>query len=142
VGTHNQWWINAFTIDPTIILQDIKAVWMCCVHEPVAPTGLLIATASQLSCALVYMAERDKCCTRVWFPCAGGKHGGADDGHFQDDSADTIAHGQMYYSFHFWHAKLDDDSLCPLKSLQYLSNRHGLREFKEKASYAAKEKLA
>jgi hypothetical protein len=127
------------------MLQDIKAVWMCCVPKPVhtavVPTGLLIATASQLSCALVYMAVHDKC-TCVWFPYAGGKHGGAGDGYFREDCADTTAHGQMYYSFHFWHAKLDDDSLCPLKSLQYLNNHHGLREFEEKASYAAKEKLA
>ena len=126
---HNQWWIDAFTVDPSKLILDMKGLWEHGTPQPVVSTRLENASLGTLPKIMVYMAVHPEFGSHVWFPYHGAKHGSG------DREADT----HMYADFHFWHHDVEGDLLERLKSMRYHNVARGLAAFDETASAAVKQ---
>lgn len=128
-----QWWIDAFTIDPSQLLHDMRGLWEHGIPQPVMATAMENASIGTLPKILVYIACHQEFGTHMWFPYHGAKHGSGD-----KDGVDG-----MYEGFEYWFDSDDGEfqaRLARLIGMQYYNRADALQKFERRAS--ASEKAA
>lgn len=121
----NQWWIDAFTVDPSRMLEDMQGLWEHGTPQPVTRTKLENANVGTLPSISVYIAVHPTHGTHAFFPFHGAKHGSTD-----KDSGDK----KLYKNFEFWYSKLDACVLAKIVKLNYCNTPAALEEFSSRAS--------
>lgn len=122
-----QWWIDAFTIDPSMLLQDMRGLWEHGIPQPVMATAIENASIGTLPKILVYMACHQEYGTHIWFPYHGAKHGSSN-----KDGLDA-----MYEGFDYWFSSEDPAFQARLQRLiksRYYNRPDAVDKFERRAS--------
>jgi len=146
---YDQWWIDALTVDPSQMLENMSGLWVHGEPQPVTSTKLGNASIGSLPKVMVYLVCHAKFGTHAFFPYHGAKHGG--------DAKD--GEGKMYDGFQYWYSELTPEQREQLKGsslgnheltaeekkqiiqLAYCNQQPGIKAFKTLASEAEQEKM-
>lgn len=123
-----QWWIDAFTVDPHKMLLGLTGLWEHGTPQPVTSTRLENASVGSLPIITVYIAVHPKFGTHAFFPRHGARGGGG--------KADSK--GGMFEGFKYWFSDMDPDTLEAIARLRYCNQPQGIQKFMSKASDADK----
>lgn len=117
----NQWWIDALSIDPASLCDDLKGIWEHGTPQPVLQTSIQNANVGQLPLVLVYIAVHQDYGTHIFFPFHGAKHGGVD-----KQSQNT-----MYGGFRFWYHNVGAEALQRLAHMKYFNSDSAMQKHEQ-----------
>lgn len=133
----NQWWIDAFTVDPQKLLNGMSGLWEHGRPQPVVKTDIENASPGKLPTVMVYIAVHPKFGTHAFFPYHGAKGG----------AADKDGPGMMFEGFKYWYSDLKPEVHAKIISQEYCNQPGGVQRFMKAASsneqkaFAAQGKL-
>lgn len=129
----NQWFIDAFTVDPSDIVTTRKGLWIRGLPQPIMEGVMVNKSVGTAPKVLVYIGVHHDFGTHAWFAYHGAKHGGG---------ADKKVSAGMYEGFKFWHQELDAAARDFIQDRAYYNVAHGVEAFKKGASDAEKLEFA
>lgn len=129
VNGRDQWWIDAFTVDPTKMLEGMTGLWETGIPQPVIRTRLENASVGTLPNITVYIAVHPQHGTHAFYPYHGAKGGGGD----------KTGDGKMYEGFKFWFSEMTAGQLGDVVQHQYCNQPDGVSAFYDKASSAQQD---
>lgn len=125
----DQWWIDAFTVDPSKMLEGMTGLWETGIPQPVTRTRLENASVGTLPNITVYIAVHPTHGTHAFYPYHGAKGGGAD----------KAADAKMYGGFKFWFSEMTAGQLGDIVEHQYCNQPAGVTAFYDKSSAEEQE---
>lgn len=128
----NQWFFDAFTVDPTDIVASRKGIWVRGVPQPIMEGIMVNVTVGAAPKVLVYIGVHHDFGTHAWFAYHGAKHGG---------SAEKKADAAMYEGFKFWHQELSGEAQDFIKQRHYYNTPHSVEGFQKRASASEKQEF-
>lgn len=147
---YDQWWIDALTVEPSKLLENMHGLWVHGEPQPVTSTKLGNASIGSLPKVLVYLVCHATFGTHAFFPYHGAKHGGDD----------KDGEGKMYDGFQYWYSELTPEQRDQLKDtafsnheltpeekaqiveLAYCNQQAGIKAFKKLSSKQEQENMA
>lgn len=128
----NCWYIDAFTVDATLLAAEIKGIWdSSWGPPPKIASNAASAKVGSLPKVMVYIACHKEHGTRAFFLYHGAKHGGK--------SSTKSDEGHMYEGFKFWYKDLTDSQLEHIKAMSYYSVAATLTKFETRTGKAARQ---
>ena len=124
-----QWWFDGMTIDPSMLLTDLRGIWEHGVEQPVTVTKLENASVGTLPKVMVYIAVHAKFGTHIWFPFHGAKHGGPN----------KAGDNKMYADFEFWFTQLPELEKAKIVHKMYYNPEKSVEKFQATATQEEKE---
>ena len=126
----NQWWVDAFKVDPSQMLEEMQGLWEYGTPQPVTKTQLENANIGTLPSICVYIAIHEVHGTHAFFPFHGAKHGPKD-----QDTGEK----KLYTGFKFWYTDLDDSVKARIVQHDYCNSPKAVELFRVKSSAKVQE---
>jgi hypothetical protein len=108
---HEQWWFDAFTVDPAKLVHDLQIVWEAGTPQPVLSCKLENKSVGTTPRVLVYIGVHAKYGTHVWFPYNGARGGG--------EGEDP----KMWQGYQYWFTRLDNKHLEEVHRNSYYNHK-------------------
>lgn len=124
----NQWFIDAFTVDPSDIVMDRKGICVMGEAPPIMESQLVNVSVGGLPKVMVYIAVHQKHGVHAFFAYHGAKHGG---------TADKRAEADMYAGFDFWYERLSPEEKAHIIERNYYNTPESVAAFKKRSSASA-----
>lgn len=130
----NCWYIDAFTVDATLLASHVKGIWdKTAGRPPKIASNTAGAKIGSLPKVMVYIACHKDHGTRAFFLYHGAKHGGK--------ASTKTDKGHMYAGFRFWYHDLTDCELMHIKAMSYYSNEATLTKFEARVGEAVRKTM-
>lgn len=118
----NQWFIDAFTVDPDELLKDRTGIYPRGRPRFVQQCDLINASVGSLPKVQVYIAVHQDFGTLVFYPYHGAKHGG------RSEKKDA----NMYEGYRYWTSELSDTEKEQIRTSGYYNYSAAIEAIRKK----------
>ena len=122
----DQWFIDAFTVDPHELLDDRTGIWPRGVERPPQQCNLVNASLGSLPKVQVYIAVHQQFGTLAFYPYHGAKHGG------RSEKKDE----RMYEGYVYWTSALSKESKEQIRDRGYYNFQAAMEALKKDGTAA------
>lgn len=120
----NQWWVDAFSVDPSAMVEGLTGLWCRGTPQPIRNTKLENASVGTLPLILVYIAVHQQYGTYAWYPYHGARHG----------AVDEEGEKKMFQGFKYWFDDISEADKEDIVRNRYCNQPSAIEAYHNKSS--------